>query len=72
MALYLLTIKKSETRNGVRLEKGMTVEVASNANPLSNSTEKAKSKDAFNRKYGIDLEKAGALNSSFIEIKKIN
>jgi hypothetical protein len=72
MALYLLTIKRSEGRGGIRLEKGMSVEVASLVPPLSNRLEQSKVKEAFQQKYGVDLEKAGVLSSAFFEVEKIN
>jgi hypothetical protein len=56
MALYEVTIKSSAIINGIRLEKGMSVEVASNSNPVS-SNGGVLVHEAFLRKYGIDSKR---------------
>ena len=73
MSLFRATIKRSATVNGIRLEKGMTVEVASkySGNPLTNNGGHEVS-DAFMRKYNIDLRKANAVSSSYVDMVKIN
>lgn len=56
MALYEVTITISATTNGVRREKGMSVEIPSNSNPaLTNGGELVH--EAFSRKYGVDSKK---------------
>ena len=71
MGLFTATIKTTGTINGVRLEKGMSVDfVSTYGSPLSTNGGK-EVVDAFMRKYGIDIKKANAVSSSYIEIKKI-
>lgn len=72
MALFLITVKQNAHINGIRLEKGMSVEVQSiYGNPLLTNGGKEVI-DAFMRKYGIDIKKAGNLNNVYYEVKKIN
>ena len=71
MALFKITVKQNVLTNGVRLEKGMSVEVVSTyGNPVSTNGGK-EVVDAFMRKYGVDLKKAHALSSVYLEIVKI-
>lgn len=71
MALYEITIKSSSITNGIRLEKGMSVEVASNTNPVS-SNGGVLVHEAFLRKYGIDSKRGGALTPGRYTVEKIN
>ena len=73
MSLFKATIKRSATVNGIRLEKGMSVDVVSKftTNPL-NTNGGHEVSDAFLRKYGIDIRKANAVSSSYIDMIKIN
>lgn len=71
MALFKATVKNTRLNNGVRLEKGMSVEFVSTfASPISTNGGKEVIA-AFERKYGVDIEKAGARNSAYIEVVKI-
>jgi len=72
--LYKVTIKNTQNVNGVRLEKGMSVEVAYNSfcSPESTKEGKALIQNAFMVKYGIDLQKACAFNSGKLDIQRIN
>ena len=71
MALFRATIRTSKTTNSIRIEKGMSVDFASdNPSPLYNSSSK-EVVDAFQRGYGIDLKKAEAANSTHILVVKI-
>ena len=71
MALFRATIKSTRVNNGVRLEKGMSVDFPSaSGSPLGANGGK-EVVEAFQRKYGVDLKKAGALNSAYIEVVKI-
>ena len=71
MALFKATIKSTRVNNGVRLEKGMTVDFPSSYGaPLSTNGGKEVI-DAFMRVYGVDIKKACSVNSSFIEVKKV-
>ena len=64
--LYKITIKSTQNVNGVRLEKGMSVEVAYNSfcSPESTKEGKALIQNAFMLKYGVDLQKACAFKSA--------
>jgi hypothetical protein len=72
MPLFRITVKQMKNCNGVRIEKGMSVEVVSNSfsNPvLTNGGQPVV--DAFNRIYGVDIKKAGALNMSYLDVQRI-
>lgn len=72
MPLYRATVKHNVFTNGVRLEKGMNLEFVSNqfSNPLlaNGGTEVI---NAFMRIYGVDIKKAGAVSSAYIEVVRI-
>ena len=61
-----------KSANGIRIEKGMSVNIVTQNfnNPLLTDGGKAVA-EAFVRIYGIDLRKAGALNTSYLEVKNI-
>ena len=68
MTLFRIIVTQTRLTNGIRLEKGMSVEVASAySNPLT--TNGGHEVVAFQRVYGIDLQKAG---KSGLDVKKIN
>lgn len=72
MALFRATIKSTRVVNGVRLEKGMSVDFPSSyGSPLGTNGGKEVI-EAFLRKYGIDIKKANAVSSSYIEVVKIS
>jgi len=72
MALFRATVKAQKYVNGIRLEKGMTVDFSSiHSQPLITNGGK-EVVDAFMRRYGIDLTKAFAVNSNSILIEKIS
>lgn len=58
--------------NGIIIEPGMSVEVVTQSfsNPVSNNGGQAVA-DAFMRIYGIDIKKAGALNTAYLDIQQI-
>ena len=72
MALFKVTTRARKLTNGILIEPGMSVEVAtvSAVNPITANGGQAVA-DAFMRVYGIDLKKAGALNSAYLEAIKI-
>lgn len=70
--LYKVTVKSNLNSNGVRLEKGMFVEVASQSLPLSTLQGKESVTNAFKAKYGVDVKKACALQSIYLDVVKIN
>ena len=77
MALWRISVKSSGTVNGIRLEKGMFVEMVtpvSMSDPLrSNPGEnKPKINNLFVSKYGIDLLKAGLISPSHLQSENIS
>lgn len=72
MPLFRITVKQSKNSNGIRLEKGMSVEVVSNSfsNPVSTNGGQTVA-DAFNRIYGVDIKRAGALNMAYLDVQRI-
>ena len=77
MALWRISVKRSESVNGVRLEKGMFVEMVtpvSMSDPLrSNPGEnKPKINNLFVSKYGVDLLKPGLISVNHLESEKIS
>lgn len=72
MAVFRVIVKTAKNSNGVRIEKGMTVDVVTNSmmNPVI--TDGGKSViEAFNRIYGIDIKKAGVLSMAYLDVQKI-
>jgi hypothetical protein len=72
MPLFRITVKQSKNSNGVRIEKGMSVEVVtqSMSNPVSTNGGQVVA-DAFMRLYGVDIKKAGALSMVYLDVVKI-
>lgn len=72
MALFKVTTRARKLTNGILIEPGMSVEVAtvSAINPITANGGQAVA-DAFMRVYGIDLKKAGVLNSAYLETIKV-
>ncbi|MGY6559019.1 MAG: DUF6140 family protein [Nitritalea sp.] len=73
MPLYKVTVTMTGFRNGVRLEKGMQVDVITDSDahyPLSFRGGQL-IVDAFLRIYGIDMKKANALTSSVLSIQRV-
>ena len=64
--LYRITVKQSKLTSGIRVERGMSVDVVSNSmsNPVTTNGGQSVA-DAFMRIYGIDIRKAGALSIAF-------
>ena len=77
MALFRITVKDSRSINGVRIEKGMTVEVAKGNNSATTTDVfgttdgKKMVANAFMVKYGIDVVKANAINKIYMDIEKV-
>lgn len=73
MSLFLITVKSRLAANLTVMEKGMTVEVSCRDSELyANGCPQVK--EAFMRKYGIDLLKLGGPNAiwNYFDIKKIS
>jgi hypothetical protein len=70
MALYEVVITTSGNSNGVKKEKGMSVEVICNNHPISYNGGKLVY-EAFDRKYGVDSKKGNfLLNGAYKLMKK--
>ena len=71
--LYKVTVKSNLNSNGVRLEKGMSIEVAyQTSNIWGDSKGKELVCNAFMVKYGVDLKKACAIDSVHLDVQRIN
>lgn len=70
--IYKITVKTSKNSNGIRVERGMSVEVETNniTNPVTTNGGQAVV-DAFMRIYGIDIRKVGALNMVYLDVQRI-
>ena len=70
--LYRVTVKNSKNTSGIRLERGMSVDVVTNSmsNPVTTNGGQPVV-DAFMRIYGIDIRKAGALNMVWLDCERI-
>lgn len=72
MALFRATVKQMKVSNGIRIEKGMSVDIVTNSvmNPLfTNGGQEVAA--AFYRIYGIDMKKLGALSSVYLDVERI-
>lgn len=58
--------------NGIIIEPGMSVEIVTQtfSNPVSTNGGQAVA-DAFMRIYGINIKKAGALNTVYLDVKQL-
>ena len=70
--LYRVTVKNSKITSGIRLERGMSVDVVTNSmsNPVTTNGGHPVV-DAFMRIYGIDIRKAGALSMAWLDVERI-
>ena len=73
MPLYRISVKTPKNTNGIRLERGMSVDVVTNSfsNPITTNGGQPVV-DAFMRIYGIDIKKAGALNMVCLDCQRIS
>lgn len=72
MPLFRVTVKNSKNTNGVRIERGMSVDVVTNSmsNPVTTNGGQPVV-DAFMRIYGIDIRKVGALSMAWLDCERI-
>ena len=72
MALFRVTVKQSKLTSGIRIERGMSVDVVTNSmsNPLTTNGGQAVA-DAFMRVYGIDMKRLGALSMVYLDVVRI-
>lgn len=70
--LYQVTVKQMRMERGVRIDKGMSVQVVTNSynNPILDNHGQAV-EDAFMRIYGISLRQMNALNMAYLESTRI-
>lgn len=70
--IYRVTVRQSKNTNGVRIERGMYVDVVTNSlsDPVSTNGGQVVA-DAFMRIYGIDIKKAGALSRAWLAVERI-
>ncbi len=72
MPLFRITVKTPKNTNGIRIERGMSVDVVSNSmsNPVTINGGQSVA-DAFMRIYGIDIKKAGALSMVYLDVERV-
>ena len=72
MALFRITVKRSVRTNGIILDPGMQVEVVtqSYSDPVHTNGGQPVA-DAFMRIYGVDIKRAGALNTIYLDVQRI-
>lgn len=70
--IYKITVKTSKYSIGIRVERGMSVEVVTKniTNPVTINGGQSVA-DAFMRIYGIDIRKVGALNMVYLDVQRI-
>lgn len=73
MPLFRITVKQFKNSNGIRLEKGVLVEVVSNSfsNPVSTNGGQL-AVNVFNRIYGVDIKKAGVLSMVYWDVERVD
>jgi hypothetical protein len=72
MPRFKITTKQRKMSNGILIEPGLSVEVItqSYSNPITNNGGQAVA-DAFMRIYGLDIKKANALSTVWLDVKQI-
>jgi hypothetical protein len=72
MPLFRVTVKQPKISSGIRIERGMSVDVVSNSmsNPLTVNGGQLVA-DAFMRIYGVDMKRLGALRTVYLDVVRI-
>lgn len=72
MPLFKVTTKCRRQCNGIQIEPGMSVQVVtqSMSNPVTTNGGQPVI-DAFMRIYGIDIKKAGCLNTVYLSVERV-
>lgn len=71
MGLFKIIAKKSGSwSGGIKMEKGMSIEIIDNNNPLGTTKGKENVRSSFKNKYGIDLKQFAT--SSYFDVEKLN
>ena len=72
MSLYKITVKMSKRAEGMLIEPGMIVQLATTIpNPVSHIQEREKINTIFKNNFGVDLKKMGALNPAYLKEERI-
>lgn len=77
MALYRIIVRNGKTIGGVKIDKGMFVDVSTGSlvntltNPLTSQSGRELVNRAFMFKYQQDLRKAGCLDMIHLSVEKI-
>jgi len=69
MGLYKITAKQTGSWGGIKMEKGMSVEVIYSNAPLSYPDGQKLARKAFLSKYGIDYKHL--LSQTYFDVEKI-
>ena len=72
MPIFRVTVKQMKLSGGMRIERGMSVDVVTNSmsNPLTTNGGQAVV-DAFMRVYGVDIKRLGALSTVYLDVVRI-
>lgn len=72
MPLFRVTVKQSKLSSGIRIERGMSVDVVTNSmsNPLTTNGGQAVA-DAFMRIFGVDMKRLNALSTVYLDVERI-
>ena len=70
MGLYKITAKLTGNWGGIKIEKGMSVEVIYNNPPLAYSEGKELTRQALLSKYGKDFK--SLISATYFNVEKIN
>ena len=72
MPLFRVTVKQPKISSGIRIERGMSVDVVSNSmsNPLTVNGGQLVA-DAFMRIYGVDMKRLAALSTVYLDVVRV-
>jgi hypothetical protein len=72
MPIFRVTVKQMKLSGGMRIERGMSVDVVTNSmsNPLTTNGGQAVV-DAFMRVYGVDMKHLGALSTVYLDVVRV-
>lgn len=73
MPIFRVKVKASKNMDGIRIERGMSVDVVtSSANsPIDTMNGVNVVHNAFLRIYGIDIKRAGVLSPTYLDVERI-
>ncbi len=72
MPLYRITTKLRLVSNGMIIEKGMSVQMASRMpNIVTNPQLAEQLNNIFKAAYGVDLKKMGAMKSAYLHVEQM-